>query len=476
MSSAMKLPREMPPAQFAVKIGPQELGQIITLRKNLDHMGVLARFAEQYRKLGWLLTALDAATGVDLSLDFTRPRKTWAKALMDVSLEGREVNLAVALNANSRLFAVKLQPGKGSLLLDRLGPWRSTCVASAGSGWEQHFFLRPLHWRLSSLAWPQAEDPEIVVLGEGRAALIPPALEPHSDDTWRWLKAPWETPPCPPPAGLCRFLKKQALITPASQIPELNLSSWEELFTRISHHQPILRALLAPPTSPARYYQEIIKEALKAGFSEPETLQSLIWHAPHGEARRHPERWLQLVKAVGEMIRKGPGLCAIPETRVSCIRPGVTLPAASAQPDTPALNAVDQETRSRRSLLEHLDRLTARTLELERQLAALRKTSKAEEVALQSQVLDGIPGWEDWLALIQRPSLEERERREFRTAVANFLSDNPDLAGDEGKIFMVHYCYNNYVKINPAFSGLPYQERMAKAGEITRSFLKSPAS
>src|SRR3990172_5580573 len=164
MSSAMKLQRNLSPAQFAVKIGPQELGQIITLRKNLDHMGVLARFAEQYLKLGWFLAALDAANGADLGLDFTRPRKTWAKALMDASLAGHEVNLAALLNTRSRLFVVKLQPGKGNLLLDRFGPWRSTCVAGAGSAWEQHLFLRPLDWRLSSLTLPEPENPEIEVL------------------------------------------------------------------------------------------------------------------------------------------------------------------------------------------------------------------------------------------------------------------------------------------------------------------------
>jgi hypothetical protein len=121
-----------------------------------------------------------------------------------------------------------------------------------------------------------------------------------------------------------------------------------------------------------------------------------------------------------------------------------------------------------------LDRLTARTLELERQLTALRKAPKSEETASPSKAQDVIPCWEEWLALIQRPSLEERERREFRAAVANFLAHNPDLAGDEGKILLVHYCYINYVKINPAFSGMPYQERLAKAGEITRGFLASP--
>jgi hypothetical protein len=475
MSSAMKLQREMPPSQFAVRIGPQELGQIITLRKNLDHMGVLARFAEQYLKLGWSLAALDVATGADLGLDFTLPKKAWVKRLMDVSLAGHEVNLAVPAQASAWLFAVKVRPEKGGHRLDRFGPWRSTCVAAAGNTWEQHFFLWPPDWCLSSFGLPEPENPEIEVLGEGKAALAPPAIEPDSEETWRWLKPPWETPPCPPPDGLWRFLKKHGAISPASLTPEPHLPSWKETFVRISHHNHVLRALLSPPASPARYYQEIIKEALKAGLREPETLQALLWHAPHGEVRRHPERWRPLLKAVGELARAplAPGRPSGARNLGTGARGPV--PAGSSQPVAPGLPPPEQESRSRKSLLDQLDRLTARTLELERQLTTLQKTPTSKETVSPARPKEAIPFWEDWLALIQRPGLEERERLELRAAVATFLAGNPDLAGDEGKIHLVLYCYTNYVKINPAFAGLPYETRLCQAGEIARSFLKSPA-
>ncbi len=475
----MKLQPEMTSAQFAVKIGPQELGQIITLRKNLDHIAVLARFAEQYKKLGWPLAALEAPAGADLDIDFALPQKAWSKRLMDESLKGLEINLAVPLNSTSRLFAIKIKKDKGPARLDCFGAWRSNCIAQAGNLLEQHFFFLPTNWQLPSFFLPDQENPDIEVLGEGGAALVPPALEPYSEDTWRWLQPPWEMPPCPPPAGLCRFLKKCGLISSVSFAREPNLPSWKEVFARISPHKGLLSALVAPQGSRIRYYQEIIKEALKAGLGGPEVLKALLWHAPHGDAQRHPERWRHLLKVVAELAKTRPGSGTSPATK--SFTPDAEPPALSRSPGSAAQRMKRPKPEdSRKTFINRVERLTARTLELEQQLAELQRTpslssSPKEEHASQgmSDKHGSIPFWEDWLTLIQRPSLEARELEEFRTAVADFLRQNQDLATDEGKIQLVLYCYSNYIRINPSYTGLPHQERLNKAGEVARSFLKS---
>jgi hypothetical protein len=448
----MKSPTEASSAQFATRVSPQELGHIITLRKNLDLMGVLGRFTEEYLKLGWSLVALDARKGNDLGIDFNLPKKAWSQGLMDESLKGNEVNLAVRAGYSSRLFVVKVDATTSLHLLDPFGPWRSTCVAQGETTWEQHFYLLPSTWNL-----PNSSDSDIKILGEGALALAPPSMEPDSEYTWRWLRAPWESPPCPPPPGLVRFLEKASLLSGADLERKPRLS-WREILARISGHKDLLSALLAPQASPPRYYQKVITEALKAGFREPKMLKALLWHAPHGDARQNPERWGGLIKVVAEMAQATPGW-----------------PASSV----PGLKRSGSEKAPKKTLLHQLERITARTLELEQQLAALQQTPNLAE--FEGQEAQGalshnaVPFWEEWLALIQRPSLDDREVKKFQTAVANFLKANKDLAGDEGKLQLVLYCYANYIKLDPANAGLPHENKLAKAGDMARNFLSFPA-
>ncbi len=448
----MKTSAEVLPAKFATKVSPQELGQIITLRKNLDLMGVLGRFAEQYLKLGWSLAALEAPTGNDLGLDFSLPKEDWSRGLMDESLEGIEVNLAVRAGSPSRLFVVKIDTKTSLHLLDPCGPWRSNCVAQNETSWEQHFYLLPQTWPP-----PHSYDSDLKILGESALALVPPSVEPASEDAWRWLQAPWENPPCPPPPGLVRFLEKSGLLSGVDLERKPRLS-WGDIFARISEHKDLLNALLAPPASPSRYYQKVITEALKAGFRETDMLKALLWHAPHGDARRNLERWDGLLKVLAEVAKATPGWPT----------------SAAPKPERPRSANAPQKT-----LLHQLERVTARTLELEQQLAELQQKPNLEELdgpkpsGAISQ--NAVPLWEEWLALIQRPSLDDREVKKFQTAVANFLKANNDLAVDEGKLQLVLYCYANYIKIDPAHAGLPYENNLAKAGEMARSFLGFPA-
>lgn len=449
----MKTPPGASSAQFATKISPQELGHIITLRKNLDLMGVLGKFAEQYLKLGWSLVALDARTGDDLGLDFTLPKKAWSQGLMDESLEGYEVNLAVRTGSTSRLFVVKVDTAASLHLLETFDPWRSTCVAQNETSWEQHFYLLPSSWNL-----PSSYDSGIKIMGEGALALVPPSVEPESEGSWRWLRALGENPPCPPPPGLVRFLEISDS-PPSAELEREPQLAWQEILAKLSGHKDVLKALLTPQAAQPRYYQKILTEALKAGFREPEMLQALLWHAPHGDARQKQERWSGLLKVVAEVARATPGW---PTSRA----PGLRRPIS--------------EKASQKTLLHQLERLTARALELERQLAALQQTPNPADFPVEGQKAQGairqnVPLWEEWLALIQGPSLDDREINRFQTAVANFLKANQDLAGDEGKLQMVIYCYANYIKIDPANTGLPYESNLEKAGEMARIFLSSPA-
>jgi hypothetical protein len=289
-------------APFATKVTPQELGQIITLRKNLDLMEGLGKFAAQYLKLGWSLLALDARTGANLGVDFTLPPRDWSRCLMDESLKGAEVNLAVRTGSPSRLFVITVDSEAGGRQLDAFGPWRSPCIARNKTTREQHFYHLPSFWELST-----ASVSALKVLGEGAMALVPPSMEPDLEDTWHWWQAPWESPPCPPPPGLTHFLEKTGLLS----TPELEGRpplTWHEVLPRISGHKELLRALLVPQASLSRYYQQIITEALKAGVNDPKLLKTLLWHAPHGDAPQRPERWRGLLKVVTEVDRGRRGL------------------------------------------------------------------------------------------------------------------------------------------------------------------------
>jgi hypothetical protein len=362
---------------------------------------------------------------------------------MDETLQGREVNLAVRLGGAAGVFALKIDTREASPGLDRFGPWQSTCIASLSTLKEQHFYLLPEAWDLPA----SAPADHIQVLGTGALAFVPPSLEPDTRHNWRWLKAPWESPPCLPPAGLCRFLQEYGLIAVTGPEPSPRLYTWKELFPRIARHKDLLSTLLAPSASAGRYYREILMEALKAGVHEVKILQSLLWHAPHGEARRSPELWVHLRSLAAELAQSR--------------RPA---------PPPPGRKAPGRRGTSR-PLIHQLEKLTARTLELERQLEDLQQTPKAPAPRPAGHSL---PAWKEWLALIQRPGLDDKDIQEFQGALAAFLRENPDLAGDEKKLAMLRYCYANYIKIDPAYDGLPEPERLAGAGELARNFLTSP--
>ena len=139
---------------FTVRIGEEEIGQILNRKENLDHHGQLWEYMSRYQALGWDLTLI-TAQGADLGLDLQQPQEVWWKQLADLGLEGVQVNLAVRTGRNSRLLVLEVNKGGGTLSLDLLGDWRSQCVAELGNCREQHYYyLPPDTRRLPPIFWP----------------------------------------------------------------------------------------------------------------------------------------------------------------------------------------------------------------------------------------------------------------------------------------------------------------------------------
>jgi hypothetical protein len=115
-------------------------------------------------------------------------------------------------------------------------------------------------------------------------------------ETWQWLSPPWENPPQYPSQSLGKFF--QPSFSPESQArPEVNLS-WQEIYCLVSPHETLLQALSASYPSMENYYQGILEAAAAIGINAPEVLLSLLWHAPRGHARQHPEIWDYLQRLV----------------------------------------------------------------------------------------------------------------------------------------------------------------------------------
>jgi hypothetical protein len=280
----------MEPKDRSVKINPEELESLLRLKSILDHKAAVSNYAEKYLKLGWALQAHSAQDGVDLKVNFREPHETWIHRLWEPALSGVTINVTVRTGRESGLLVLQVDPGPGAALLDRQGPWRARCIAVLGSGRELHFYA----WGPQPLCdLPSFEDtPGIRGFGEGQMAPLPPSFDPEMGETWQWLYPPWETPPDSPNDSLCRFLQPAA--GPEAQPrSEVNLS-WQEIYCLVSPHEPLLQALTASYPDMESYYQGILEAAAAIGINAPEVLLSLLWHAPRGNARQHPEVWAYL--------------------------------------------------------------------------------------------------------------------------------------------------------------------------------------
>jgi len=277
-----------------VRIRQEEIDSLLNLKSQIDDKELLASYAEEYQKLAWLPVALDAQDGTDLKVDFGARPEIWRDSLWRPDYTGTKINLGVRTGERSRLMVLEVITGQGEAILDQYGEWRAVCVAALGTTREQHFYAWP---QSSGFDWSSSGvTPECKWFGEGQVVLAPPSFEAEMGETWRWLRPPWEKPPQYPSPALGRFLQGHVPREFPNR-PGVSLS-WQEIYCLASPHEPLLQALSASLPLMEDYYQGIIQAAMAVGLQDPEVLFPLLWHAPHGDARRVPERGAYLQKLV----------------------------------------------------------------------------------------------------------------------------------------------------------------------------------
>ena len=413
------------------------------------------------------------------------------------------------------MLVLEVNKGQGTLSLDLLGDWRSPCVAELGNCREQHYYTLP----------PDQPPPsshflaqEVLIYADGGLILAPPSIESEGREPWRWVTPPWEMAPQPPKPAVWQFIQEQtagAGGTPA-------VPSWEEIYQVIVPYGAVLKALLGPPTTMEQYYREILQAALSVGLSEQQLLLGLLWHAPNGDARTNGERWKQLqglvavaqptpgryqaasgLKPDAEVSPAGvwPGQGPAPDPPVPVVPP---MPAPALAPGVDELTrqllgAGDAEQNPAKfdqsvsgqffQLLSGLgDKVITESCRNEAILSGLEaKATELERLVAEIEQFAG-PGESksrprptgerspmEFLAAFTPSPRKNKILQEVKAMVQDFLNDNPDLAGDQGKIQMVLFCLKNYISINPDYAGLPFRDKLEKAGQMARSFLGQPA-
>ena len=272
------------------KVQEEEFSRILDLRKSLQSSDVLIKHLSNYLSLGWHMAVVNSKSRVHQLLNFKEPKENWSEKLIELSLDGVEVNVGVQTGSASRLLILEVHK-QGRSLPFRREDWSSNCVAEAGVLFEQHYYELPEGWL------PPAsfvlEPFEVKVFGEGDLVLAPPSLDPRAQANWRWLKPPWDSPPNQPPPILRKIIKVAAP-DPETCLPAPAIPSWEEIYPEIAPHPMLLQALMSPAPSPETYYQHLLETALAGGLQEPQLLLGLLWHAPLGDVRERPQGWQYL--------------------------------------------------------------------------------------------------------------------------------------------------------------------------------------
>jgi hypothetical protein len=385
--------------KFSIKVEAKELDRIVQARKNLDDVKALAIYATQYRDLGWSPVALEIPHGTDLRVDFHQPDAKCLWSLMDLALQGIVVGLAIRLDPDPPLFVVRVKPALG-LTLDRLGNWRSPCMARLGEAWEHHFLVLPETWSIAAEHIIGDAEAPLSILGPGHSVMVPPSADPASQVLWHWLAPPWEQPPGEPSPELLILLEDCGFISRKSLISVEELPTWKEIYPLIRHAEGLLQALLAPEESSAWYYRKILQEALQAGFQDLHLLLGLLWHAPHSELRLDPGGRGQLA----QWAEKLEGLLSKEPLDVTGDTPEYGEGVAAPPPHE--------------GLLSELDILAAQTRDLEQQLEKLEDLRAAGETREE-----GGPHSE------AEDSLEELE--DLRQSVEDFLAGIKNLPKPE---------------------------------------------
>jgi hypothetical protein len=496
-----------------VRVGEEEIGRILNLKEHLDLKELLLTYAPHYQQLGWVLVGIKSPEGSPLELDLSQPTEVWGQELADLGVDIGQINIAVRTGGFSSLLVLEVNQGEGALSLDQWGDWRADCVAEVGGRREQHYYSLP--------AGTQAPPsfflaPQVLIYGEGGLVLVPPSVEPQAQEPWRWLQPPWEKPPRPPKPAVWRFLKEYipaVMVKP--QVP-----SWPEIYQLVASHGSLLQALLVPPASQGEYYQSIVKTALELNLRDPELLLGLLWHAPLGESRHDPDKWdyfhALVARALGRPVEgdstamlpalankktspdnaetaSSPGSPAVqPSLEVLGMFPG---PAAS----DPGLQELEGASppRFEQSISGQFFQLLAglgekvimESCRYEAMLAGLQgQAGEIDNLVSQwEQHFAGsspLPSGEqamvsrntvefDWDAIINQNALKKQKIQEIQTVANDFLKQNPDLADDRHKVQMVIFCLRNYISLNPEFAGMPFREKLDRAGIMARGFFRT---
>ncbi len=281
---------EMDTRDLNIRIGKQEIDRILNLKAEVDYYEVWQDCAIRCLDLSWALVAIDGKTGDDLGLDF-KDVNSWEKRLQFPVGNAPEINLGVKTGSLSRLLVLEVASEEQKLCLDELGEWRSLCVAESGAGHEKHFYLLPRDFQPR---WSILGNPEIRVYAEGDTTLLPPSLDPFTQECWQWQTPPWDGAPSPVPLSVLNFL--QGPTAPGSDLENGPGVSWRELYCRISPFETVLQAFARHEASIDDYYEKLFGAAEEAGLTESDTLLALLWYAPLGDARQRPERWAELQK------------------------------------------------------------------------------------------------------------------------------------------------------------------------------------
>ena len=283
----------MEPNMPVVKIARGEIEHILRLKESFNYGGTLLAYAINYLNLGWSLVAIDAETGNDLGIDF-EDFNTYIKRLEDPSEDTATINLAVHTGILSRLLVLEVANAEESSRLDEWGAWRSQCVAKLETGLEKHFYL------LSPDFQPLPANGHFYA--EGATTLLPPSLDPVTQERWQWQQSPWNSAPSPLPLSMLNYL--HSLQKPAAAGPDLENQprvSWRELYCLIAPFEAVLQAFAHAEASMDDYYGKLFRAALEAGLTDPDLVLSLLWHAPLGDARQQPERWAYLQELVSQV-------------------------------------------------------------------------------------------------------------------------------------------------------------------------------
>jgi ribosomal protein S18 acetylase RimI-like enzyme len=122
------------------------------------------------------------------------------------------------------------------------------------------------------------------------------------------------------------------------------------------------------------------------------------------------------------------------------------------------------------ALPAQIKQLAALPQDRDRQPAAVGQAGCRQESPAADPAL---PWWQEWSALLPKSPVPPDQLAEFRGAVRQAVRDHPQVAGSREQVKLVVYCYHHYIAINPHYAGLSYGEKLARALEVMRDFLKA---